>query len=201
MKLSPAQAQDLCERIINDLIRWPSLSAALQEGGFEDKTAGRIEQVMERWNPDPNKLGVLGHVKLPIVGQRMDLVLYERSSVGAPLLSIDTIFELKTNYAGQKYWINKTLARLGNGSAIQQVQTYQASGHLGSKDGYVLYTITELPYPAPKPKVSPCSPGYANAGKPLQTGIDTFVNAITHNGLTLLGHATGKHVFCALIEV
>ncbi|WP_273430571.1 hypothetical protein [Chitinibacter tainanensis] len=161
----------------------------MQEGGFEDKTAGRIEQVMARWNPDSNKLGVLGHVKVPTDRRRMDLVLYERSSVGQQLLSIDTIVELKTNYAGQKGEIQKRLALNGKGSAIEQVQKYQASSHPGSKDGYVLYTITELPFPAPK--VTPCSPGFANAGTPLHAGVTTFMNAIRHNRLTLLGHATG----------
>lgn len=108
---------------------------------------------------------------------------------------------LKTNYAGQSGEIQKRLALTGKGSAIEQVQTYQTSGHPGSKHGYVLYTITELPFVAPNLINTPCSPGYAYAGSALQTGVATLLTAITNNRLTLLGQAGGDGVFCALIEV
>lgn len=200
MNISTSQAQNLCQSIITDLNAWPSLLASLQEGGFEDKSTGRIERVLETWNTDP-ALGVLNHVKLPGTSRaRMDLVLFENSSVGQPLLTIDTIFELKTNYARQKGEIHKRLALSGTGSAIEQVQRYQKSTYPNAKHAYVLYTITEMPI-SPIPASIPQSPGYANGNTPLIVGINQLKNEVTANGLTLLGDATGTHVYCALIAV
>jgi hypothetical protein len=200
MIITPPQAIGLCQRIITDLHAWPSLLAALQEGGFEDKSAGRIEQVLAQWSLSP-ELGVLSNVKLPGTSrERMDLVLFESVSVGNSLLTIDTIFELKTNYARQSTEIVKRLAPSGVISAIAQVQRYQQSAHPGAKNGYVLYTITEMPI-FPIPAATPRSPGYANGNTPLINGITQLRNEVATNGLNLLGEATGAHVYCALIAV
>lgn len=49
MKLTPKQANTLCQAIINKLAAWPTLNAALQEGGFEQKAAGWVEIAITEW--------------------------------------------------------------------------------------------------------------------------------------------------------
>lgn len=197
MEFTPTTAAELCQQIVLDLSDWPSLEAALQEGGFEQKSAGRIEAVIEAWIHRSDLL-VLRDVKVPGIDRaRMDIVLADKHSVGNPLLSIDSIFELKTNYAGQSSAIRSRLAPAGKNSAIAQVIGYKSNGLIpGKKDAYVLYTITQLPFPT-IPNIHPRSPGWSNGTTPLANGIATLRAAA---GPKLLGESTGAYVYCALIK-
>lgn len=203
MKINESQADQLCQDIVNDLHSWPSLMAALQEGGFEAKTDGRIEMVVDNWQNRLNgngQFGVLRDVKLPGSSRdRMDLVIYDKNSVGNPLLAIDAIFEIKTNYARQ---VSEIQDRLGPGSrsAIAQLQRYLRCPQLVSANnlcGYIIYTVTELPFQS-IPKVSPRSPGFGNGYFPLKNGVAALIGVA---GANLLGECCGRYVYCALIKV
>lgn len=136
----------------------------------------------------------------------MDLVLIKESSVGKAMLEIDTLFEIKTNYAHQKNsWIQYTLKPEGEKSAFEQVKKYKRifRGFETTKnwdpDAYLLYLITALPSTV-IPHERPRSPGWANGNTPLSAGVTAMSEAL--NGATPLGKAEDKNarVYCALIK-
>lgn len=220
MDISKPRAKALCKLIIKYLEAWPALDAALQEGGFEQKAASRVELAVERWigalekrgkTADDEKLLVLRDVKVPGTHEdphrdRMDLVLVKKDSVGKALLKIDTLFEIKTNYAHQKNsWIQYTLKPKGKKSAFEQVKKYKRifSGFDATRNwepgAYLLYLITALPSTV-IPHERPRSPGWANGNTPLSAGKTALSAAL--KGATPLGTAEDKNarVYCALIK-
>ena len=49
MDINRESADRLCKQLLEGIVRWPAVDAALQAGGFEDKARGRFEKAIVRW--------------------------------------------------------------------------------------------------------------------------------------------------------
>jgi hypothetical protein len=145
MKISQAQAKDLCKGVCWWLKSWPAIRAALQCGAIEDKARGQLSDAISAWlAAKRHDLLVLPEYRPPLKKKRkhIDFALVEETSVGSPTLTIDTIFEVKFNYASQipdSYKVVGELSRVK--AAITQAKVYKKS--VKANGAYLIYLVAD----------------------------------------------------------
>lgn len=141
--------------MINSVVRWRALDAALQSGGPEAKARGRFAGAIESWLQSEGKpFLVLPEYRRS--GDLIDLALVEDESVDRDHLQIRSLFEVKFNYASQCNAqdggeIGRRLTH-----AIGQARRYRA--RVKARSAFVLYLIA-APTSDRRP-VGPCDTGF-----------------------------------------
>lgn len=130
MLLSQFQANALCRKVVDSLLDWPVLIQALQSGGLEIKARGVIGAALEDFLVANEFDGL--HVLPEYRGIDFAVIAPD---VGGSFLNVDTVFEVKTNYASQTVEISNRLP-----SAISQA--YRYLDRVSAQDAYVLYIIS-----------------------------------------------------------
>jgi hypothetical protein len=192
--ISAEQATTFCCRQITLLAEWPSLEAALQSGGLEVKATGLIGAALEELAAKDNLL-VLREYK------QIDFALIARRSVGEPQLTVDTVIEVKFNYAQQ---LGEIKARLPD--AIEQADRYRRM--VSAKSAYVLYLVAapflELIPPCPRDSGWRYWHSLQDDISPLQIAIDEIDTSAHEASAHILGHKLYEHdrrdLYCALVE-
>lgn len=133
MKISKQAGNALCHSILQSLLKWNALTAALQCGGLERIGEGRIYDGIERWlnrqDERTRRLLLLSQY------QKTDYAFIDPKSVGQPRLQVDTVFEAKFSYAVQ---LSHAVPSAIEGAA-NQLNGYRAA--VGARNGYILYFI------------------------------------------------------------
>ncbi len=192
--ISAEQATTLCCRQIALLAEWAALNAALQSGGLEVKATGLIGAALEEFAIKENLL-VLREYK------QIDFALISRRTVGDPQLTVDTVIEVKFNYAQQ---LGEIRARLPD--AMEQADRYRIM--VRAKSAYVLYLVA-APFLERIP-LNPRDSGWRywhplqNDVPPLQIAIDEICTSAREANAHILGHQSHehdrRHLYCALLE-
>jgi hypothetical protein len=155
MDINQESADRLCKQLLEGIVRWPAVDAALQTGGFEDKARGRFEKAIVRWleTDHPNEhfivLPEYARSEKAQRGKSIDFSLIQpEPSTAAPTryLSVKALFEVKFNYAtqtGQKKAdggeFRRRLTANAKRDAIQQTQSYKTC--VCADNAYLLYLI------------------------------------------------------------
>lgn len=142
MKISKQQATAICCEVIKALENWPALPAALQSGGLEEKATSRITLAIEKWLASSSSQLLV----LPQYG-KIDFALVNQKSVLGGELRVDTVIEVKFNYATQARPQIQTRLPRARAQALNYLTQTNA------KNAYVLYFVAapcihQLP-PAP----------------------------------------------------
>jgi len=153
MPLNRKNANTLCAAVVDGLLAWNPLKAALQNGGLESAGAVPIGIAIENFFSKnyPNKICVREY-KIPSSKGRLriDYALVDQASVGKACLKVEDVIEVKFNYASQR---TELFNRTGKG--LQQAAAYK--NLTGATDAYLLYLVAD-PFSATKP------------GKPVDSG-------------------------------
>jgi hypothetical protein len=176
------------------LARWPALKAALQSGGLEVKATGLIAVALEELAAR-NDLLVLREYK------QIDFALIVPRTVGEPQLTVDTVIEVKFNYAQQ---LGEIRARLPD--AVDQADRYRRM--VSAQSAYVLYLVAApfLERMPPHPRDS----GW-RYWQPPQNGklaLEEAVKVIDASAQEVNAPIPGRqshehdrqHLYCALLE-
>lgn len=187
MHISKEQALDLCRNLADSLAKWGALDSALQSGGLEEKATGIIIAQLEAVAKNENLL-VLPEYK------KIDYAFIVRNHSHSRL-NVDTVIEVKFNYASQ---LNEIRNRLP--SAINQANGYQQT--VSAKNAYVVYIIA-APYVDNLPP-HPRDSGWGYWNRPMIDAIK-IVQQSTEQGTNelLLGDAQTEEnpqLYCALFE-
>jgi hypothetical protein len=156
MIINQESADKLCNRILEEVVKWPAVDAALQCGGLEVKTRGRIESAIVAWlraHHPTERLAVLPeYTRSPDQGRgkNIDFAVIEidpPSGAYGSFLSVKALFEVKFNYASQtgqkKARGGEFRARLtpGKGDAIAQALRYKSN--VQAESAFVLYLVAD----------------------------------------------------------
>ena len=211
MSLNQNNANALCAAVVDGLLAWKPLKAALQNGGLESAGAVPIGIAIENFFSihDPNKICVREY-KIPSINGRLriDYALVDQASVGKARLKVKDVIEVKFNYASQGKVIGN---RTANGLR-------QAAGYIrptgvpdGVPDAYLLYLVAD-PFSATKHKPKPGKPvdsGWKYWRKPGQSLITSAIGTITQASRLASGTILGSHhgsvawcdLYCILIRI
>ena len=215
MVVTKKQADHLCSEVVNSLAGWSALSAVMQSGGLEEKATGLISNALENLT---NVINAADGTNLIVMREyrrdrsKIDFAMII-PSIGQPLLNVDTIIEVKSNYAWQCGLIS---GRTRNG--VNQANCYRKI--IGeAKDAYVLYFVA-APYiditignnimamPGPQRDT-----GWGYWNRPLQLAINAIIGGAAAAGANILGEASAyarilgvpptgvdPNLYCALIK-
>ncbi len=186
MKICEAQANELCEKIIYSLLNWPVLKHALQSGGVERKAQGVIAEALEKFISGVDS----GKYILPEY-RCIDFSVVD-SVTGGAYLNVDTVFEVKTNYAAQLREINTRLP-----SSLDQVREY--SKLVSAENAYVIYIIF-APFQEPLPPRIHRDIGWGYWNQPLNRAIDVIDQLVQKEPIKILGHFASGDLYCALFD-
>jgi hypothetical protein len=185
--INQEQAQALCVEVVDSLGAWPSLHAALQSGGLEVKASGIVSAAATTLGRVTNKLVLREY-------EHIDIVLIVPESVGSASLDVDTVLEVKFNYARQTGEIDARLPY-----AVNQANRYR--NIVGANCAYVLYFIA-APHSDEIP-IGPRDSGWGYWNGTMAPAVDHVrESAIGANSLLLAEYAREAPVqlYCALIE-
>jgi hypothetical protein len=145
MKINRGRAEELCEGICKSLATWDVVRAVVQCGALEDKARGRFADAITKWlKAGERDLLVLPEYRPPLKKMRkhIDFALVRKDSIGKPVLKVDTIFEVKCNYASQITDSTEVVGELSRvKKAISQVGTYKTL--VKADAAYLIYVITD----------------------------------------------------------
>jgi hypothetical protein len=136
-----------CLTLLESLSKWDSLYTALQTGGLERKASSLIEGALKSHLADNNL--VLRELRCD--NGIVDYSLIDKKSVLKPRVKVQSIIEVKFNYAKQT---KEIISRLKKGA--EQILHYNES--LQAKKGMLLYIIA-APEHNPLPK-NDCDAGW-----------------------------------------
>lgn len=139
----------MCKMVGNSFSTWPAYRAALQCGGLEIRGRGRLASAIERWiRRRRRRLLVVPEYRIVVPGNApsrrlIDLAaVFPTSEICESCLEVDTVFEVKSNYASQ------SSNRKGRGeiarrleSGLKQADAYKKA--VGAKSAFLLYIVTE----------------------------------------------------------
>lgn len=191
MIITKVQANELCESVVKSIANWPAVSAALQSGGLEEKARGRFASAIEDWlQESKEKLLVLPEYR------KIDFALIHDVEIQQGQLSVDTVIEVKFNYATQAP--NEMVRRVPKG--IRQAIDYRDK--VAARNAYVLYLVA-APSIAERPE-TPHDTGWRYWGQAnLEIAKSAIQDSILNSNATLIGQfeKTQTHLFyCCLIS-
>ncbi len=185
--IAELEAETLCEALIASLSAWPALGAALQSGGLEMKAASVVESAMQTLTSRNSRVVLREY-------NHADFVLIEPTHIATAKLNIDTVIEVKFNYARQ---LVEIAARLPN--AINQANAYRSA--MRAKCAYVLYFVA-----APSLGAIPGDPrdtGWIYWNYPLNNAVDEVNRAAERAHAEIAGRATCERpypLYCVLLK-
>lgn len=199
MPLNANDANILCAAVVNELLKWKPLNAAIQNGGLESAGAAPIGIAIENFfsNKYPKKICVREYkIPSPKGRLRIDYALVDQASVGKSCLKVEDVIEVKFNYASQSTELKKRTVK-----GLGQAADYK--NRTGAADAYLLYLVAD-PFSATKTS-KPWDSGWNYWRKPGPSLIPSAITTITQASGAILGsHQMGVpwcDLYCALIQI
>ena len=211
MPITVREANTLCADVVDSMAAWPTLYTAMQSGGFEKNGTYIINKSLEKLVTSRNAANAPG-VSDSIILREYRQIDYAiiTSTIAQQKLSVETVIEVKCNYA---YQLGEITARVPGG--INQACGYCQEEAVAA-DAYVLYFVA-APYINALP-LPPRNAGWRYWGTPLrpamlQPAIDVMRIAVNAAGATIIGEASAyasvlgippvgvnPNLYCALIK-